>query len=353
MSKRLRIGFIGAGAIAGTQLRMLGKRDDVDVVAVADPQAASLAALADRHDVPGRYADYKTMLRNETLDAVSVCTPNHLHAAPTIAALKAGADVLCEKPMARTTAEAKRMAATAQALGRKLMIAFQYRFNPRTQFLRRAVDDGQFGRILYGKVRALRRRGIPNWGVFGNKALQGGGPLIDIGVHVLEMAHYTMGSPKPVSVSADMFTYLGNQRSDQVETLWKGWDYKTYDVEDLAVGRIRFEDGAVIHIESSFAAHIEKDDWNFELLGERAGCTWQPPTIFTDESGHMVDKTPGWLSPKTTFEDMFEAKMNHFVEHVLYDAPNIAPAADGLAVQQMLNALYTSAERGGKEIRIA
>ena len=350
--RQLRIAFVGAGSIARSQMQALTRRDDVSIVALADPVQAALSECGEEFGVASLHTDYRQMLRHHDVDAVSVCTPNRLHVAPTIAALKAGADVLCEKPLAMTAAEAKRMVRTADTLGRKLVVGFQYRYDPRTQFLRKAVEDGQFGRILYGRVRAMRRRGIPNWGTFGSKAQQGGGPLIDIGVHALEMAHYTMGSPKPVSASADMFTYIGNKPSNEVESAWKGWNYRNYDVEDLAVGRIRFDDGSVIHIEASFAAHIEKDDWNFELMGQRAGCTWQPPAIFSDEAGHMVNKTPGWLSPRTSWREVFDSKMNHFVEHVLYDKPTIAPGADGLAVQQMLYALYRYAENSGSEVKI-
>ena len=208
--KKLRYGFIGAGGIAGTHLRDLSRRDDVELVAMADISDTNMRGHQDRFDIPRTYSDWKEMLRVEALDAVSVCTPNRLHERAAIDAMKAGCDVLCEKPLAHSAKAGERMLTASRDLGRKLVIGFQYRFNPRTQFLRAATDDGQFGKILYTRVKALRRRGIPNWGVFGQNELQGGGPLIDIGVHVLEMAHYTMGSPEPVSASADMVTYIGN-----------------------------------------------------------------------------------------------------------------------------------------------
>lgn len=349
--KTLRIGFIGAGGIADLQLRLLARRQDVSVVALADVNPDTLERQRQAWPDAATYTDYVKMLRSEKLDAVSVCTPNILHMQPTIDALKAGHHVLCEKPLAMTVAESKRMIKAATTARKKLIIGFQYRYDPRTQYLRQAMDEGQFGRILYGRVQAMRRRGIPNWGVFGQKALQGGGPLIDIGVHVLEMAHYTMGAPKPVSASADMFTYIGN-RASNIESVWPNWDHESYDVEDLAVGRIRFDTGAVIHIESAFAAHIpQRSLMNFQLMGDRGGATWEPTLIFTDEAGHMVDKKPGWLAD-TAFEPVFERKMNGFVNHVLYNEPTIAPAAAGLQIQAMLNALYTSAKRGGREVAI-
>ena len=346
-ARKLRYGFIGAGGIAGAHLRELARRDDVELVAMADVSPAAMRRHQERFDIPGAYAEWPAMLGAERLDAVSVCTPNKLHEQPVIDALNAGCHVLCEKPMAHSAAAGERMVAAAEANGRKLVIGFQYRYHPRTQYLRRAFDAGQFGKVLFARVRALRRRGIPNWGVFGRKELQGGGPLIDIGVHVLEMAHYAMGSPRPVSAAADMFTYLGNKPSDRVESAWKGWDHETYTVEDLAVGRIRFANGAVAHVEAAFAFHGE-DAWNFELMGDAGGASWNPPRIYADEHGHMVDKAPAWLSR----EDIFARKMHNFVDHCLYDAPTLAPATDGLAVQRMLDALYSSAADGGREVGI-
>ncbi len=256
--KKLRYGFIGAGGIAGEHLTHLADRRDVEIVALADPNDQMMARHAAKFGVKQTFSDWKEMLAKAQLDAVSICTPNKLHAECAIGAMEAGCAVLCEKPLAGSAEEGEAMIAAAERLGRKLVIGFQYRFNSRTQFLKSAADGGQFGHILYARVQALRRRGIPNWGVFGRKELQGGGPLIDIGVHVLEMCHYTLGSPTPVSASADMFTYIGNKPSDRVQSQWKGWDYETYNVEDLAVGRVRFANGTVMHIETCFRrAHRE------------------------------------------------------------------------------------------------
>ena len=346
-ARKLRYGFIGAGGIAGAHLRDLVRREDVELVAMADISEAAMLRHKEQFGIPTMYAEWPAMLAAENLDAVSVCTPNKLHEQPVIDALNAGCHVLCEKPLAHSAEAGERMVAAAEANGRKLVIGFQYRYHARTQYLRQAFDAGQFGKVLYARIRAIRRRGIPNWGVFGRKELQGGGPLIDIGVHVLEMAHYAMGSPRPLSAAADMFTYIGDQPSNRVESAWKGWDHETYTVEDLAVGRIRFANGAVAHVEAAFACHGE-DAWNFDLMGDAGGASWDPPRIYTDEHSHMVDKTPGWLSR----ESMFTRKMNNFVDHCLYDKPTLAPGTDGLAVQRMLDALYRSAEDGGREVEI-
>lgn len=342
MTDKLRVAFIGAGGIAGTHMRYLNVMPDVELVAAADVVEASVKRRCQEFAIPHSFTDYEQMLNEVEVDAVTVCTPNGFHAPCTIAALEAGNHVLVEKPLAMNAEEGQRMVDTAQNHGRKLVIGFQHRYEPRTQFVKSAVDDGTLGRVLYGRVQALRRRGIPNWGVFGRKDLQGGGPLIDIGVHVLEMCHFTMGAPKPVAATGITHTYLGDKPSNVVSQ-WENWDHKTYTVEDLAVGHIRFEDGSSLSIEASFAAHIEKNEWNFTLMGENGGATWDPPAIFTDKHDHMVNTSPHFL-PSGQRADHFRIKMRNFVEHVLYDKPTMAPAEHGLMVQKMLDGLYRSAE---------
>lgn len=347
--KTLRVAFIGSGGIAGAHMRYLSKMDDVEMVAVADISKPSMAQRQEEFGIEGAFTDYRKMLRDVKPDAVSVCTPNGLHAAASIAASNAGADVLVEKPMAMTAAEAQKMITAAKTAKRKLVIGFQYRYDAKTKFIKDAVDAGRMGKVVYGRIQALRRRGIPNWGVFGRKDLQGGGPLIDIGVHALEMTHFVMGSPKPVAASGSIFTYLGDKKSDVVSQ-WPNWDHKNYTVEDLAVGQIRFDNGAVISIEASFAAHIEKEAWNFTLMGEKAGASWDPPGLFSDEGGYMMNSQPNWL-PSGPNADAFGMKMRNFVEHCLYNKPTMAPAEHGLMVQKMLDGIYASAEKG-REVAI-
>jgi predicted dehydrogenase len=296
------------------------------------------------------------MLAEVQPDAVNVCTPNGLHAPASIAASEAGAHVIVEKPMAMHADECKQMIAAAEKAGKKLVIGFQYRFDPRTQFLIDLRDQGVFGDFRFGRVQALRRRGIPNWGVFGRKDLQGGGPMIDIGVHVLEMCHFTMGSPKPVAAVGMTDTYLGNKDSTQVKSNWAGWDHETYTVEDLAVGHIRFENGAVIHIEASFAAHHEHNGtMDFQVMGTKGGAKWGSSEVFTDQYGYMMNSKPAFIPKEGGFggeKNFFHLKNRNFVDHVLHGKPTMAPAEHGLMVQQMLDAIYASADQGGKEVTI-
>lgn len=348
--KKFRIAFIGCGGISGTHMAALRGMEDVEVVAGVDILPERLRAFEAKWGVSKLYKDWKTMLKEVKPDAVSVCTPNGVHAAPTIDALEAGCHVICEKPMAMTPAECEKMIAAAKKAKKKLAVGFQYRYHPNSQFLKRARDNGEFGEIMFMKCQALRRRGIPNWGVFGQKKLQGGGPLIDIGVHCIEMAHYFMGAPKPVAASGNIWTYMGNKPS-KVVSPWAGWDYKTYTVEDLAIGQIRFDNGAILQVEASFAAHIEKDIWNYTFMGKKGGGQWDPPAIYTDRSDTMVNVTPFFVGNDTSFDYLFTLKLRNWIDAATLGTPLEAPGEDGLAVQKMLDGIYRSSE-AGKEVVI-
>jgi predicted dehydrogenase len=341
-AKPFKIGFIGAGGIAHAHVNHLKKVDGVQVAAAADVAEKSLQRFKEAFGTEKVFTDYKQMLREvKDLDAVSVCTPNGLHAENTIAALEAGKHVIVEKPMAMSAKEGQAMVDAAKKANRVLIVGFQHRFEPKSKMIRDQVASGAFGKIVYVRCQALRRRGIPNWGVFGRKDLQGGGPMIDIGVHILESAHYMIGSPRPVSATGNTFTYIGNKPSD-VASMWPNWDYKSYTVEDFAAGMIRFDTGAMLTIEASFATHIEKDVWNVQVFGEKGGANWETGQIFTDHGGYMMNMTPGFV-PKW---DHFEYKMRHFVEVCRDGRKNECPMEHGLMVQKMLDGVYASAEQG-------
>lgn len=347
---KLRVAIVGCGGISDLHLRAFAGMPDVEVVAGVDINPEKLVAVQAKHGIKKVYKDWKVMLKEMKPDAVDVCTPNGAHAPAAIDASKAGCHVITEKPMAMSPAECARMIAAAKKARKLLVIGFQYRYHPTTQMIKRFREEGQFGNIMFVKCRALRRRGIPNWGVFGQKKLQGGGPMIDIGVHVIEMAHYAMGRPRPVAATGNIWTYMGNKKSNVVSA-WPNWDTKTYTVEDLAIGHIRFENGAVLQIEASFCGHIEKDVWNFSMMGDKGGCNWDPAAVFTDKAGTMVNITPSWL-PQGDFPALFVCKLRNFVDGCLKGTPLEAPGEDGLAVQKILDGVYRSAA-AGREVTIA
>lgn len=348
--KKLRLAYIGCGGV--TQYHMTALKDfpDIEVVAGVDIDPARLKVMDEKWGVKKLYSDWTKMLKEVQPDAVSVCTPNGIHAAPAIDSSKAGCHVIVEKPMAMNPWECQQMIDAAKQAGKKLVVGFQFRYHPFTDFLLRARDEDRFGKVMFVKCQALRRRGIPNWGVFGRKELQGGGPMIDIGVHVIEMAHYVMGSPRPIAASGNTWTYIGDKPS-QVVSQWPGWDYKTYTVEDMAIGQIRFDNGAILQIEAMFAGHIKEDVWNWTLVGDKGGCSWDPPGIFTDQDGTMVNITPGFLPKDTDFISLFRFKLRNFVDMCLHDAQTRAPGEAGLAVQKILDGVYRSAGEG-KEVTI-
>jgi predicted dehydrogenase len=339
---KFRIGFIGAGGIARTHMKYLAAMENVEIIAAADISERALAGAKAQYNIAHVYTDYQEMLQEQhDMDAVSVCTPNGLHAPNTIAALQAGKHVLVEKPMAMNAAEAQSMLETSRRAGKHLVVGFQSRFDPRTRLVRDQVQRGNFGGIMYARAQALRRRGIPNWGVFGRKDLQGGGPMIDIGVHILETAHYMIGSPRPVAVTGNTWTFLGDKPSD-IHSVWPNWDYRSYTVEDFAVGMIRFETGALLTIEASFVAHIEQDIFNVQLFGEKGGANWEETKLFIDQSGYMMNVKPGFMPDG----DPFAYKMRHFVEVCQGIRENESPGEHGLLVQKMLDGVYQSAAAG-------
>jgi len=348
--KKLRMAIIGCGGISETHIRVLQNFPDVELVAGVDIKSQRLQVMEEKYGFKNLYTDWKKMLKEIKPDAVNICTPNGVHAAPAIDSANAGCHVIVEKPMAMNPGECQKMVDASHKNKRKLTVGFQYRYHPNTDFLVRARDDGRFGKVMFVKCQALRRRGIPNWGVFGQKQLQGGGPMIDIGVHVIEMAHYLIGSPNPVAAAGNTWTYVGDKKSDVVSH-WPNWDYKTYTVEDLAIGQIRFDNGAILHIESMFAGHIKEDVWNFTVFGDKGGCQWDPPTIFTDRAGTMVNESPAFVGTKTDFPYLFSLKLRNFVDGCLKDSPLKAPGEAGLAVQKILDGVYRSA-KAGKEVSI-
>lgn len=347
--KKLRVAIIGCGGIAQSHLEAYKQIPEVEVVAGVDIVQERLDVMKEKWGVTKLYKDWKKMLKEIKPDAVDVCTPNGVHCDPVVDACNAGCHAMVEKPMAMSPEQCEKMIAAAKKHNVKLAVGFQQRYNVRTSFLTRARDEGDIGNIMFVKCQALRRRGIPNWGVFGQKELQGGGPMIDIGVHVLEMAHFFMGSPKPVAASGNIWTYMGDKPSKVVSS-WPNWDYKTYTVEDLAIGQIRFENGAILQIESSFVAHIEKDLFTFSAMGTKGGCQWEPAAIFTDRAGTMINSTPvflgedGWIT-------LFKSKLQNWVDAIMKGTELTAPGEAGLVVQKMLNGIYESAKQG-KEVKI-
>jgi predicted dehydrogenase len=350
-AKPLRIGFIGCGGIAQTHMGYFTKMPGVTIVAGADIRQVALDNMTSKWGVPAShlFTDFNEMLKavGSDIDAISVCTPNGVHAAAAIAAANAGKDILCEKPIAMNPVEAQAMADAVHANGVKFVMGFQHRYEPRSKYVRDLIEQGALGKIMYVRAQALRRRGIPNWGVFGRKELQGGGPMIDIGVHILDTAHSLIGNPKPITASGNTWTWMGDKPSG-VKSQWPNWDHETYTVEDLAAGMIRFENGTILTLESSFCNHIKEDVFDIQIMGEKGGVIWSTSDTYTDWEGYMINAKPAFY-PNW---DMWQYKLQHFVDVVRDGRTNECPVEHGVMVQKMLSGIYASAEQG-KEVSIA
>ncbi|MGQ9523728.1 MAG: Gfo/Idh/MocA family protein [Armatimonadota bacterium] len=339
--KTLRVGIIGSGGIAQTaHIPNYQKCPNVEVVACCDIVESTAKAAAEKFNIPHVYTDYKKMLEDLPLDIVSVCTPNYMHKDPTIAALQAGCHVMVEKPIGMNAQEGRAMVEAAKKAGRKLAVGLNMRQSPAAQALKRAIDGGEMGEIYYSKALALRRRGIPSWGVFGEKDKQGGGPLIDIGVHIMDLTLWLMGHPKPVAVSGQCYTKFGNRHG--VIGIWGQWNVETFTVEDFAVGLVRFENGATMTVESSFAANIERDVFDCKILGTEGGCQLDPLRIFTERHQTLYDITPVMLPNVNTHEQ----NIRKFVEAVRDDTEVPVPGEHGLMVTEIIDAIYESSEKG-------
>jgi predicted dehydrogenase len=340
--KTVNIGVIGAGGIANNaHLPSYQNCPNANIVAIADIDETALHTTQKKFDVPNAFTDYNDLLAMEDIDAVSVCTPNYVHKAPAIAAMRAGKHVLCEKPLAMNAAEGEEIVAVSKETGKQCMVGFVSRFGADAQTLKRFIDAGELGDIYYGRAQYLRRRGIPGWGVFGQKEKQGGGGLIDVGVHALDLALWLMGYPKPVSVSGISVAKFGTREG--VVGLMGQWDVSTFTVEDFGAGFIRFENGSVLLLESSFCLNMKPASLRqIELFGDMGGATIEPVTVFSEKHGVLTDLSPVHV-PATKG---FELEIGAFVEAVANGTPVPIPAENGVVVSRIIDAIYESSELG-------
>ncbi|MCC7491531.1 MAG: Gfo/Idh/MocA family oxidoreductase [Fimbriimonadaceae bacterium] len=346
-SSKLGVGVIGSGGIAqAAHLPGYAAVPDLcELVAVADVSGEVARGAAEKFGVKHVYTDYTKLLERDDIDVVSVCTPNLYHHEPTIAALQAKKHVLVEKPLADTVAHGEAMVAAAAANGRKLMCGLNRRFDGETQAVKKLIDEGRVGEIYWARAQALRRRGIPGWGVFIDKAKQGGGPLIDIGVHVLDTTLYLMGYPKPVAVSGATYTKFGHR--PDVLGLMGQWDHTRFTVEDFATALVRFENGATVMVESSFAANLPSDLYNSTLLGDLGGVTVHPPRLYTESSMQLLEVVPTSYTQVKSHHKEVEL----FLKCILDDGPVPVPGEEALDCLRILDGIYRSAE-AGREVEI-
>mgnify|MGYP005840023289 CR=1 FL=1 len=346
------VAVIGAGGVAGAHLRALAQCPDVQVAGVSDVSPERLAHVAREFGITRGFKDYRELLALPEVEAVHICLPNWLHAPVAIEALQAGKHVLCEKPPALTAADAQRMVDAARQSGRKLMICFNYRYRHDTRFVKRLIDAGDLGDIYYVKASWLRCSGIPGrkGGWFTRKALSGGGPLIDLGVHLLDLTLWLLGHPRPLTVTASTYAAFGPRGRHY----WGGTTEPVtdpYEVEDLASAFIRLDSGATLLLETSWAMHTSagRDEYFLHVYGTEGGVeldvrnytTTDTVRVYRDLAGVPVDSAPHALQAGNGHA----AAINHFLWSIREDRPPESTGEQGVALMQLIEAIYGSADQ--------
>ena len=349
---KVKVGIIGTGGISHAHMTgYLAIPDRVEMTAVCDIDEEKVKAYAAKFNVPRWYTDYNEMLAKENLDAVSVTTWNAAHKGAAIAALNAGVNVICEKPMAMNAEEAEEMKAAAEKNGKVLQIGFVRRYGEDAAMIKKFIDGGTLGDLYYAKATYLRRSGCPG-GWFGDKSYSGGGPLIDLGVHVMDLVRYLAGCPKPIAAYGVTYNNLGPDRASGAKSNL-GYESKQtsskfkFDVEDFTSAMIRFDNGMVLTVEASFNLNIKEDKGEIELFGTKGGTKISGSTeFFTDMNGTFVNITPAGGGASFRFTESFNAEIAHFIDCVQHGVPCRAPAEDGVILMKMIDAIYKSAETG-------
>ena len=353
----LRAGVIGLGWAGQQHLDAYAADPGVELVAIAAMEEHLLERFGAQYQVPGRHRDYRDMLAAEQLDVVSVATPTFLHAPIAIAALEAGVDVLCEKPMAESAEAAARMVEAAERTGRVLEVSFNHRQRGDVTALAEVVASGVLGRISYAKAAWLRREGIPGLGTWFTQAEKsGGGALADIGVHMLDMALHLMGEPRVLSASASTFAEFGPRgRGGSGFGVSEVAADVPFEVEDLATALLRLEDGRALALEASWAQYVPHDQCIVELYGSEGGAriTFNAPghedtiAVWTDVEGF-----PAELHPEVGPDGRHAAAVANFLAVVRAGDPAGHSGRLALRRARVLDACYASAEEG-REVAVA
>ncbi len=341
--KKIRVGVVGAGNIARSAHlpAYQNLKDIAEVVAIADKNLERAQETAEKFGIPQAFASVEELLAGAEVDMIDICVWNHAHAEVAIAAAKAHKAVLCEKPLADSLENARKIQAAVDEAGVPFMCAMCSRWTEEARMLKEMIDAGELGRIYYVKTGYVRRRGTPI-GWFTDKSKSGGGPVIDIGVHNIDCAWYLMGKPKPVRVSASTYNYIGDFKTRGV-TRWLALDsdVTAFDTEDSAAALIHFENGATMFAEASWAINAPEGRYT-QIVGDKAGATLDPFVIYGENNQHFLTNN----APVTHTLNRYEAEIHHFIDCVNNGTQPVSPLSDGVEVQKILEGIYTSAKLG-------
>lgn len=352
--KKVRIGVIGCGGIAnGKHLPAHKHNPDSELVAFCDIIVERAEKAAKEYGIPGAkvYKDYKELLKDKTIDAVLVLTPNISHSFISVDAMKAGKHVMCEKPMAINSKEAKKMLDAAKKYKRILTIGYQSRYTPQAIFLKKECEKGTFGDIYYAKAQAIRRRAVPTWGVFLDEKQQGGGPLIDIATHTLDLTLYMLNNYEPAYAVGTTYHKL-NKQTDQGNA-WGDWDPKKFTVEDSAFGFVVMKNGATIIVESSWALNtLSTGEACTEFSGTLAGADMKDGLRINGikNNARYVLKPDLKASGVAFYDGHSETSEDRearvFTQAVLGKGELVVKAEQAYVVTQILEGIYESAKTG-------
>ncbi|WP_206199020.1 Gfo/Idh/MocA family oxidoreductase [Thermoanaerobacterium sp. PSU-2] len=364
--KKLRVGIIGCGGIANQKHLPALKfnKDLCEMVAFCDIIEERAVKAAKEYGTQDAkvYVDYKELLKDDSIDVVHVLVPNVSHSPITVAAFEAGKHVLCEKPMAHNTEAAQAMMDAWKKSGKKFTIGYQNRFRPEVQALYKACQKGELGEIYFAKAHAVRRRAVPTWGVFPDKSKQGGGPLIDIGTHALDLTLWMMNNYKPVSVTGSVFQKIGTLEDGPEGNLFGPWDPKTFEVEDSAFGFIKMENGATIFLEASWALNVtDAREAATTLCGTKAGAEIKSGMGYRENeliynrahNGMLTEErnsaagAVAYFSGSESEPGVIESRQ--WLESIINDTEPLVKPEQAFVVTKILDAIYKSAE-AGKEI---
>lgn len=351
---KLKAGIIGCGGIAnGKHMPSIKALGEMDMVAFCDlivEKAEKAKAQYGTEDALV-FTDYKELLKLD-LDCVYVCTPNRSHSFITVDALHAGKNVMCEKPMAINPAEAQKMLDAAKETGKVLTIGYQGRYRADSQYLKKACEAGELGEVYYARANAIRRRSVPTWGVFLNEYEQGGGPLIDIGTHALDLTLWTMNNYKPKYVVGTVYHKLNNDRD--TANSWGDWDPEKFTTEDSAFGFIVMENGATIDLSASWALNtLDEEEARTMLCGTKAGADMHNKELHINgvKFGKKYVTTPDLKKKGVDFyegasDDPKVMEQRTFVNAVRGEGELTVLPEQAFVVTQILDAIYESAKTG-------
>ncbi len=355
MADKLKVGVIGTGIIGKSHIRgYMGMSDDVEIVAIADLDEKEAKRVAKENGIPKVFTDYKELLAIDDIASVDVCLPNFLHAPVTIAALEAGKNVYCEKPMARNAEEAQTMYDAAKKTGNMLAIQLSSLFSPGARAAKQIIDDGVLGKVYYVKTSHYRRRGrvyVDGYATphFVQKDKSGGGALVDMAVYHMSAMVWLLGNPALKTVSASTYQEIAMDE--------KRREFSKFDVEELGIGLVRFENDITMFVEESWAINMDSDEGDC-IMGSKGGLRLNPLTLFTEVAGIQVDHA---LDPEDykkhrrsvdSNDEGYTGSQKNFVWAQLGRVPLLDSASIALKVSHITSAMYRSAELG-REVSMA